>query len=165
MSYLILKHAITPFRQGRDPLDACLESGARESSALLIEHFPGVIHRLTQRCSRLVLEQDKLESILLYICQHNLLQCRDILLAMAEMTVIAGQQLLCLSSDYPETTQAFSRYVHALAHIATQLRSVENAKPAFLQIIEGIFGEVLVHLGPLWAGLSEWLTILASEMV
>ena len=46
-------------RQGRDPLDACLESGACESSAMLIAHFPGVVHRLTQRCSRLIFEQDK----------------------------------------------------------------------------------------------------------
>ena len=74
-------------------------------------------------------------------------------------------QLLCLSSDYAETTLAFSRYIQVMAHIAAQLRLVQNAKPAFLQIIEGIFAEVLLQLSPLWSGLSEWLVLIATELV
>ena len=97
-------------RQGRDPLDACLETGSCEAAALLIAHFPGTVYRLVQRCSRLIFEQDsvcrlnrclfagfsileQLEKVLLHICKTNLLQCREILLALAEMTVVAGQQV------------------------------------------------------------------------
>ena len=74
-------------------------------------------------------------------------------------------QLLCLSSDYLETTQTFTRYIHVISHIASHLRLVENAKPSFLQITEGILMEIFGQLTPLWSGLTEWLALIAREMV
>ena len=42
---------------------------------------------------------------------------------------------------------------------------VENAKPAFVQITEGLLTEALGQLSPLWSGLAEWLSLIARELV
>lgn len=147
-----------PSLEGCDPLDLALTSAASECVTLLVVWKPQLLPRVVAHAKQATRKQQACK-ILWHICQQGEAWSRKVVVALAEATELAGQEMFC-TTTCGQLTDDFACLNGVLVQTITRICASSSVP---LDVSASMLAGAQRCMESVWGTLEEWLLLLKED--